>query len=303
MKETVEVFGTQYQHGNVQTVYHGINCEMIFNGTQCEIYSVLSTTSSWTVAVQFSGDVGIILELIPAVSLRYFNCCWISRFSYEAELLFIGGFQLMNVMNITHVMQCIDYKQFVTALRIIENMTNDCYFQENPSVIHDMNRKGTKNIKVLGLNDISFSMKNLTQRLIYHELNKYLPNRYKMFDNLDEYIDKLLHQICLNKQNLRVNWNTMNIDVLKEYDDQYGGYIGYTFLKQIFCNEKYEGVKIDVFNMLFPRLKNVIISNLSCVNSNFLMMISIFTRVLIYRVLMMISIFTPNKSNTNSTPF
>eukprot|EP01084_Bolivina_argentea_P248813 416282_1 len=55
-----------------------------------------STSCTISVAIKFSGEDGIIIQLnnppvLPYQALTGFNCSWISRYNEEDERLFIGG--------------------------------------------------------------------------------------------------------------------------------------------------------------------------------------------------------------------
>ena len=67
---------------------------------------------------------------------------------------------------------------------------------------------------------------------------------------------------------------TMNVEVLKECNwnliGGYGGYIGYLFLKKLFCAENYEGIHLDVFYALFPNLRHVEVLELTSIDIQFL---------------------------------
>ena len=61
-----------------------------------------STTSDWNVALQFSGGIGMILELKMSVNGHSrFDCCWLSKFSNEREYLFICSHGHLSIANIT----------------------------------------------------------------------------------------------------------------------------------------------------------------------------------------------------------
>eukprot|EP01083_Nonionella_stella_P063505 165011_1 len=128
MKEAVEVFGTEFYKGNVEKVYHGIMNEMIFDGMQPHIYTAVSTTCSSTVATQFTENNGLVLEIVPHGRLKSFDCCWLSRYSNEAEILFIGGLQSMNFISITNTVNGEVFTEYVTALRIIDSLTYGGHF-------------------------------------------------------------------------------------------------------------------------------------------------------------------------------
>ena len=209
LKESIEVFGTEYKHGTIDRMYHGINQEMIFDSTAAQIFGPLSTTYDWDVAVSFSNNKGMVLELVPDAHLKYFDCEWVSPFSDEAELLFIGAFGQIQFLNITNTEFGFDYIEYVKGLRIIETMTDGMYFMDDPADIHKMIRNNTLNVSTLKLKPLSVSDKNLSLELLRSVLDR---NRNDEHSNIEEvkdmkwkYIQNLLHQICLNKQRIWIN--------------------------------------------------------------------------------------------------
>ena len=81
-----------------QRVYHGLNKKLFFQKFTAYFNQPISTTTSYSVAQQFSTGVGIILSLksgsesgtnsskIP----KYLSVSWLSDFPNEDELLFYG---------------------------------------------------------------------------------------------------------------------------------------------------------------------------------------------------------------------
>ena len=62
----------------------------------------------------------------------------------------------------------------------------------------------------------------------------------------------------------------MNVDILKQCNTGYVGYIGYYFLKHVFCSKYYQGINLNVFYALYPNLERVQLFELSSIDSNFL---------------------------------
>eukprot|EP01084_Bolivina_argentea_P276118 471050_1 len=270
LREAVEVFGTVYYAGNIDKMYHGINQEMIFTGMQPKIHSILSTTASRSIAIQFTQNTGIVLQIIPQAWLKYFDCHWLSRYSNEQELLYIGGFCHINIVNIVNVVSAADFSPFIDALRIIDCMFNGQYFNYECSITHKIKEKQTYNIKSLGLSGIPKSIKILTIRLIQHELHKYESDQYPIYPDLHAYIDRLLHHICINKMQLSVDLNTMKFNCSSEFDRYVGGYIGYLFLRQYICSTKYEGLNWSFVYKLFPSVRVIYLYNLESITSHVL---------------------------------
>eukprot|EP01084_Bolivina_argentea_P253846 426563_1 len=120
LRETVEIFGKCSRLSPSIAVYHGINEHMLFECTHSVIFGPLSTTLSWHVAMNFSNNSGMILELCPDINLKYLDCFWLSPFPGESELLFVGGFFPLQFVNITDVTNGYQYKKFILSLNIID---------------------------------------------------------------------------------------------------------------------------------------------------------------------------------------
>eukprot|EP01084_Bolivina_argentea_P254143 427156_1 len=272
IRECVDVFGTKYCCGTMTRVYHGISQEMVFNSIYPRINGVLSTTCQRNVGLQFSNNSGICLEMIPSHQLKYFRCDWLSPFSNEAELLFVGGLQPMNFMNILFIQSGNDWKIYIYALRIIETMTSGNMFMDNPADFHKIIQRKTRSVELLGLKATPFLIQKLCVALICHELNRngMDANKYPKFPDLHPYVDTLVHQLCSHRQGIVINWKSMNVDILEGYDIDSLGYIGYKFMKSMFCTTKYEGIFLDMFSGLFPNLKHVYLCQLTKIDSRFL---------------------------------
>eukprot|EP01084_Bolivina_argentea_P266197 451425_1 len=272
LKEAVEVFGVEYAKGNMKRVYHGINREMTFNGVQDFIYGIVSTTTNYKVAMNFSDGTGLVLEIVPSQQLKYFDCIWVAKYPNEMECLFVGGFSTINITNITNMSNGEFFAQYVAALRIIHSMIHTVYFENDCTMIHEINAKKTANIALLGDNygDIPMLVKKIVLGLIQHECSKTEPQKYKKWQGVHFYIERLSHQFFSTQPKFEIDWESMCVGVLEKYDLSSCGYIGYNFLFSYFCNDDYQGVKLNFINTLFPSLTNIGICNLSSISTEFL---------------------------------
>eukprot|EP01084_Bolivina_argentea_P081117 146903_1 len=273
LREAVEVFGNMYMIGNVKRMYHGVNSEMIFAKMEANIYSPFSTTSEWSVAVQFASNTGMILELVPSNFLKYFACSWLSMYPQEQEYLFIGGWSGLNIVNITHVSNGHYFKDYITVLRILSTMVGGVYYSNDCAIIHKLKR-GNKVHGTLSSGpfvDIPQKIKKLTIRMIEHELHRSKPKIYNKYQQLHSYAAQLLHAFCLEQKYIIINWKSMHIDVLKQYDMLMEGYIGFSFLYPVFCEKNYQGLNIRFITLLFPSLHTIILTNISAIRTNCLM--------------------------------
>eukprot|EP01084_Bolivina_argentea_P074585 135290_1 len=115
MRECNDCFGMQFNinksGGFNLNVYRGLNQKFAFSSPISIIQGPLSTTSSYTVAVSFCDNRGMILEIIvntPRCRIDNkepwtINGCdmqWISDYSHEQEIFLIGGLDRILLINI-----------------------------------------------------------------------------------------------------------------------------------------------------------------------------------------------------------
>ena len=91
LRETVEIFGQCSDDGGLKGSYY-CGMSVVMNIPEFNIFlcSPTSTSMQIEVAIKFSGDHGIIIQLDnPRTEqyffLRGFNCSWISRYKEEDE--------------------------------------------------------------------------------------------------------------------------------------------------------------------------------------------------------------------------
>eukprot|EP01084_Bolivina_argentea_P299109 515564_1 len=280
LKESVLVFSQLYMNSNIKRFYHGINKEMVFKSMAEPIYGPLSTTCSWTVAVGFSCNTGLIVDMVPNPWSKHFVCDWLSPFPYEQEVLFISMWGQMNFLNITHTQFGWNLEQYVLGLRLIDSATTGYYTMYDHSDFLKIcaarnGKKWNRNVAELELKCINKSQKQLCLALLYHQLYKNgykgdKSSRTRKFANLNIYVEQLLQQICSNKIQVTIEWKTMNVNHLKEVYEGDSGYIGYSFLRSLFCTKDYEGIDFNVIYSLFPQLEIFTIRGLSSIASAFL---------------------------------
>ena len=118
--------------------------------------------------------------------------------------------------------------------------------------------------------DIPENIKRSVINLMEHECNQSKSDEFKSTNNLDPYINQLLHQISKNKKKIIINWNALHTDILKKYNDRGVGYIGYSFVKSYFINSCGDAINLDFINILFPSTATIWIVDLAYIDSGFL---------------------------------
>eukprot|EP01084_Bolivina_argentea_P215175 365292_1 len=265
--EAILVYSKPSFYGNVSTFYHGIDQEFMFNSTQCAMYQPFSTSSSQAVAITFSRNTGMILEMNCHPKTRYFDCWWLSKYSNEQEMLFICfQFQIF-VVNIFNTSNYEDYKLYINAIRLIESVVGGDSFDEDENVLHNMIKKNKQVGKLPSVDPTDYGGKKITKftkllaiKLIKHELSRYDSEKYKRYNAINPYIEELLHNICIKKEFAFINWKLMNCE-LHHYIDH--GYQGYLFLKLLLCEQNCEMIKFDIVTDLYPNIESVWVDELS----------------------------------------
>eukprot|EP01084_Bolivina_argentea_P034046 62977_1 len=218
LRETVEVFGTEYINGNVKRMYCGITGQMIIPGFQCQIFSVLSACSEIEVARNFAGVNGLVLELVPSTHLKYFACAPFSYYPFLRDFLFIGGLAAMNITMIWTIdrQKIEQYANHVPALRMFDSMTNGVYFKNDAADIHAIKEKDwCIDTKKLGFQDVSVAIKYFVQAFV----------DYRLSDDENKatsYIAETLNEMCDRKKCVQINWQSLNEDLLEEISDNGG---------------------------------------------------------------------------------
>eukprot|EP01084_Bolivina_argentea_P290928 499892_1 len=106
----VEDFGDrliEYKNNN-KSFFHGVSKILYFTKTCAQFHGPLSTSTDINVAVNFSNNIGIILQLqylssTYPLKAKYFNCAFFSDYPNERECLFVGGIPMMLITNIINV--------------------------------------------------------------------------------------------------------------------------------------------------------------------------------------------------------
>ena len=132
LRECVELFGdydgyyASTQRILIGPFYCGLSFPATFPYTDISLCSPTSTSLHKEVAMKFTdGGDGIIVEFTNRFSqLHGFKCSWISRFSEESEVIFMGGARKIRIVGVTMIDTRKNYKVYFTALGKFNDMTN-----------------------------------------------------------------------------------------------------------------------------------------------------------------------------------
>eukprot|EP01084_Bolivina_argentea_P215050 365067_1 len=261
LRENVECFGTTKPKNKEFTMsvklFCGINKEFTFKSMLANINGPLSTTTEFSVAVNFAQsevETGLILELeMNTINWYYksnegrealnrltcFNCQWISDFSNEMEIFCIGGMNPFRFANITTA-HGDDFTRYITALnQLTAIMSNDMNWSRYPIAL------GWSNVMRDCVDTVSIKPTSkfelqLVLRLLSHELYTYEPNHPLAFEwkKCPEYVKKILHLHCTE---------VSRITFFEQKNEIY----------DTFFREKNGCIKLDVLTAVFPNISMI----------------------------------------------
>eukprot|EP01084_Bolivina_argentea_P076712 139063_1 len=244
LREMVECYGMNGFDWTSQNInlYHGVNDDFTFSSLNAWIAGPLSTTISYSVAVNFSQSKGMILNINMYQMdwvMRYnesteawqrlscIDCKFISDYVGEQEIFCIGGLNKFTFNTIIKAPTGHDYCAYIKGLK---QMT---YCMSNGDFAHDQN------------DDIASTSdeQQMVFRLLSHELNRYYPNHQYSheFKNCPDYFKNILHSHCKNITLIhflnRGNKESKFHEILLKYDNEW--------------------IKLDVATTILPNLKHI----------------------------------------------
>ena len=125
LREAVECWGTSLEKApSIKDFYHGLSQPMLFSNFCQSFHGPTSTTLQFEVAVTFSNqghcDNGIVIGLKNNGSANsFFDCRRWSRFAAESEMLFVGGFNQMEICKLTVVGATLKLDRWIRSLRYL----------------------------------------------------------------------------------------------------------------------------------------------------------------------------------------
>eukprot|EP01084_Bolivina_argentea_P049965 91881_1 len=228
LKETVEVFGTVLIESKHEEFYHGINVKMVFSALSAKFCSPTSTTFIKDVAINFGGNGMLLTIQNDKVTINYFNCVLFSDFPGEAELLFIGGLEPLNIIGLTDLSLCVDYNKYICAIKMVQ-----CCLDSKPSL--DVLSEESHNILLHLLNTKISSQSNKSNELL-----------------IPSYIQSIFDHILKSYSELSVDFNLFNKQLM--YTDNIGGrHYGYIKLHSLFIDSN-NWIRLNVLHKLVPQI-------------------------------------------------
>eukprot|EP01084_Bolivina_argentea_P058358 106591_1 len=184
LKEAVS-FGTSVLESD--SFFHGINQELTFPQvlkSNIRIYSPLSTSLSYCVAVNFSMNSGLIVEFggvanVPRVG-KYFPCSWLSDYPNEQECLFIQSKHSgLKFVNITSAKRGKDFDVIINALKLIDYMLSG----------NGMNK--------------CIELEPLAIKILEHQLSVHV-STYPKINSMHYYAQTLINSYCKSKSEIKI---------------------------------------------------------------------------------------------------
>merc|ERR1711920_455244 len=201
----------------------------MFTSTLHKFCGPISTTSEYTIALMFTNNEGILVELNDGTLLSrdrdcvYFDCEWLSDFGYEKEKFFIGGKIPLKIVSIFHVKLNENYKTYIELITMLLTIIEG-----------DMIQMAERNEKAI-------------IKLLKHEMDEI------KIETLPVYICKLLHYICCDVKQITIRYTHFEYKQLHKflfYDDA-----------QLF--------DLQLVQKLFPNLQSIAIECSSLTNKVF----------------------------------
>eukprot|EP01083_Nonionella_stella_P273273 926946_1 len=185
--ETVEIFVNTQFYSRIHQFYHNTNCRMYFNDIYASLYTPTSMTRSLAVAACYANPKGLLLvfKVADETNNRYFECNWISPWSAESEILFVGAAAPLKFKSVIQWQLAYNYQHYIAAAGITQKMLHgdplsneECMSQPIIEAISDLitrqlNRsKRSKLSPQLGLYSSSVNIADF----IYEMFNHFVQN-------------------------------------------------------------------------------------------------------------------------------
>eukprot|EP01083_Nonionella_stella_P124604 376388_1 len=242
LKRCVHEHGTRIRNGRVRSFYHGITQKMFFPRyiNHVQIFSPLSTTSSYAVAVHFTNNEGLIVEFGDGHMgfLRYFDCGWLSDYPNEQELLFIQNKYPLQVVDIRidEMEKGVRYHWTLSALHFIDKLMSSQQIDRDSDIYHDA---------FIGL---------LSYQIICHRLSL-TSSLYQPMSSLimTDYARAMIDTYLRNKKSIKIDLNYLKQSPFS------------SMLDVLFCSHDHT-LNMSHISTLFPSLEHIEIAYLDDVS-------------------------------------
>eukprot|EP01083_Nonionella_stella_P311324 1109706_1 len=240
LRETVECwgYGLWERRKSRQTFYHGISKTMVLDGFKQRFCCLTSTTLQYETAMmsvfanQREGDEeGTVISIRNDGSkVSFFDCIRWSDCNGESEMLFLGGFDPLDVCGLTVLDNRLNMRYFnwITAMKVFRTGLTD----------GDVT---TDKVRAVTVKHIDLLVDNL--------LNKRKAN------DIPAYIQTLFEEILSKIPRIIIDIGRMNEVICYTKGDGTVCY-GYKRLKHLYFDDKNE-IKWNVWRQLYPGLERI----------------------------------------------
>lgn len=178
-----------------RTLFCGMSCLMLMPCFNLRFSSPNSTSTVLNVAMNFTGDnQGIIIRINnkmygAGARERFFNVCWISKFSEESERVFVGGRYPLKIQSITNCLTKQNYKKYYHAFYWFDAILNGS--------LH-------------GKDEVDFKVRdhwiiNMLIKCILCETGSFSEREEKEFDEMPNYIKQTFQNFIIQKTQIVIN--------------------------------------------------------------------------------------------------
>eukprot|EP01084_Bolivina_argentea_P277358 473481_1 len=241
LRENVECFGsadvpTRFHAGHL---YHGMTINAKFRSLDARFHGPVSTTTDFAVAINFCGDMGIIMEVkldwswcyqTETIYEAYFDCHWLSDFTNEQEVFFVGGYSNLSIQTIL-TPSGHNYGHYCKAITQFSGTL-----------------AGWRGSADLFNQPFSKFQQKLIFTLLCNEMHNYYPKdeKYHKFEDVPKYVEDLFHNECISITNihLRGGWLSLFNDFKQKLIDAYFMY-------------DWGWIKLDLLTTIFPSVKQI----------------------------------------------
>eukprot|EP01084_Bolivina_argentea_P112794 201137_1 len=265
LRECVECFGMnrKVDYNDTISLFYGVNKNFAFSSIFAFIKGPLSTTTDCCVAGNFCQNAGMILNMNIKTAqwvfsyndgykaftkISCFDCQWISDYSNEQEVLFIGGLNKIAINSIIDVSTGINYGSYLKGLKQMTYCMTHGDWVENNIAITTIEKKF-----VVGL--------------MCHHLSKCCPKHKhaRTFNNFPKYIQNIMQRHCGNIRDITF-LNRDNESKLHEYLFKYdNGWIKLDLLLSLFPNLQVVEYHAEQISLSFLTQPDIYVSILSFV--------------------------------------
>eukprot|EP01083_Nonionella_stella_P066965 176770_1 len=238
LREMVEVFGMDRfdMCDAYSKLYHGISAPLYLKSMYTTFCGTMSTSMNLSVASRFATDEGVVLTLFTPQTrflLFGFECFLISAYPHEEEILFFGGFSMVQIGCIR---KCVN-----------GTWTN---YEEHCAVIQGLDRmtSGNANTK-----EFKSKFRRVLKRMMSWQTDSNID------PNVDYYVRGLFANFCQHRQYLQVNWRFMCRDLIYEDVLTKAKTWGYKSIRKLFVHPRLSILDFGLIQTMFPSLQEIVI--------------------------------------------